>query len=71
MRECGRGLLGVQPRRRNLSGAQHRKHHFEIGARRVAAAEQRRLSLVELGIGEGNLAEHDTDEHVSPAVRDI
>ena len=66
-----RSPVGVQPRRRNLSRAQHREHRVEIGARRVAAAEQRRLALVKLGIGEGNLAEHDADEHISPAVRDI
>ena len=76
VRECGRrflerGAVGVQPRRRNFSRAQHRKHRVEIGARRVAAAEQRRLALVELGIGEGDLAEHDADEHIGAAVRDI
>ena len=42
----------------------------EIGPRRVAAAEQRRLALVELRIGERDVAQHDADQHVAAAMGD-
>src|SRR5271154_855821 len=50
----------------------HRVEHFgEILRSGVAAAEQRSLALVKLGIGEGNRVAHDADQDVCSSMGDI
>ncbi len=55
---------------RHLAGAHGCHDGLEIFRRGIAAAEQRGFALVELGVGELDVALHDRDEHVAATVRD-
>ena len=56
---------------RHAAGLDRRQHRLEVLARRVAAGVERRLALVELGVGEGDVALDDAEEDAGTPVRDV
>jgi hypothetical protein len=63
--------MGAQRVGRNAPRAQRCEDFVEILPRRIAAAEQRRLALVKLGISEGDGIAHDADQDIGAAMGDI
>ncbi len=56
---------------RYLARADRRDHVLEIGARRVAAADQHHLALVEFRVREGDVVLDDADHDHHAAMRDV
>src|SRR6202167_2051786 len=66
-----RNAVGDERLGRHESLTHRFEHYGEILGSGVAAAEQRGLALVELGVGEANRVAHDADQDVGSSMGDI